>query len=364
MSNGNKSNSIGIRSVWLEVELDVGNFPRYVKTYNSLHKTELPLRVFKDFEWMNVCVDKEYYQEQIEYKFAPQKASVEYIDWVKSFIWKRFDDGLLMDYECGLPISLVKWTPRFVGTHIHLFLEKNGAPFAKMVSVRYQVMDYLYKKLLEFFKRIAKEWVISNEYMFNELHRVTTNHNILRYFDQEYMGNRMRSNMRNYGMDYRLFADRTDKKKYQPVLWSLANENGKPFSLELRIIPNIYLMGESSEKIVELINWVEEILNNTYKSSEKEEKNWMHIASILASHNELLQMCLRYAGGNNYLNFLSREERQNIIEKIVEAYERNYTEARRQREREQVLIELSQYSSEMIRGNAINISEDLLEGLL
>jgi hypothetical protein len=85
------------------------------------------------------------------------------------------------------------------------------------------------------------------------------------------MDNALQTNMNYFGFDYYNFSGGTDKPKYAPVIWSLPNaETGKPLSLEIRIIPNSFLMGGKLQ--ISLIKEIEVLLNNRILRTSEEYK--------------------------------------------------------------------------------------------
>lgn len=67
-----------------------------------------------------------------------------------------------------------------------------------------------------FYNGVGKEYY--------ELERIVRSHSIWRKFDSERMKEGLRGNQRLHNFDYVNFRQGTDKMKYAPIIWSMANE--------------------------------------------------------------------------------------------------------------------------------------------
>lgn len=89
-------------------------------------------------------------------------------------------------------------------------------------------------------------------------------------------------------MNYPMFHRGINRPKYAPVIWSLANEStGKPHSLEIRAIPNTWLLTCSTEEAYDFICQIENILN------ERHDSRFDYVSSILDTNNKLLRLATR-----------------------------------------------------------------------
>ena len=135
-----------------------------------------------------------------------------------------------------------------------------------MRNCKVTIINYLLKEVVKFISSLYEDddFVI-NQLLAFELQRLVLSHNIWRNFDSE-IGDMLRSNLKMYYSDYTMFQKGTDRKKYQPVIWSFENaETGKPLSLELRLFPNLMIMRTPSEYIKEILSNVESMVNSYSK---------------------------------------------------------------------------------------------------
>lgn len=241
-----------INEFWIETELCINNLEDYEKE-EILSSTN---NKYTEYNGIMVCKDNEFYNSQVEYKMFPKPFST----WNTSIeTWKKFIQEKIKDWFL---INGTDW----VGTHIHFFLRKeDGKPLSFMYNVKVPIIHYMMKKLLvhlaslEYNDKVAKL----------EIERIVRSHSIWRWFDKEVMGDVLRHNMQLFGFDYRNFSNGTSKKKYQPVLWSFPSaETWKPLSLELRMIPNSYLLNSSS--LNEDKKFIEYSINNRVSTSSDE----------------------------------------------------------------------------------------------
>jgi hypothetical protein len=192
----------------------------------------------------------------------------------------------------------ITWSsPEYVWTHFHFFLSNDNKVVDYRLSwAKLAIMSFVYKELYNWFY-----WLINweNKYddeflslIVRELNRIIMNHNILRYFDQTICEDKLKANLRNYWMRYYLFDEWSSNPKHQPILWSSANEGGKPFSLELRILPNLFFVANSSKYMSKFIQTIENIINRNVGLSKREliNNNNEYVDSIVQTHNELIRL--------------------------------------------------------------------------
>lgn len=231
----------------------------------------------KDNPEFTIDVDREYYANQIEFKLRSTSDIKEWLHYFQSFLhscYKHF-----VDINCvGNP---------FVGTHIHLFLEKDGVPYTQLARwKKLPIFNYVYGKFWEFL--YSNKNGIRKEVIAHEAKRLAYNHNILRHFDKQYLKDWIRKNLERNQMNYPMFHSGINRPKYAPVIWSLANlDTGKPHSLEIRAIPNTWLLTCSTEEAYDFICQIEKILN------ERHDSRFDYVSSILDTNNKLLRLATR-----------------------------------------------------------------------
>jgi len=138
-----------------------------------------------------------------------------------------------------------------------------------MRDVKVPIIHLLLRKIIIFFAYNLDVNKDSNS--FYDYERIVRSHSLWRFFDSSRMDNALQTNMNYFGFDYYNFSGGTDKPKYAPVIWSLPNaETGKPLSLEIRIIPNSFLMGGKLQ--ISLIKEIEVLLNNRILRTSEEYK--------------------------------------------------------------------------------------------
>lgn len=215
-------------------------------------------------------IDTEYYDDQVEFKLR----RCSNIDWGIA----HFQAFLISLYE-KFPVKATT-SRHFVGTHIHLFLNKDWVPFNKFVKgKKIPLVRYAYTKMASWLLDWQKNY-LNKQTARNEASRLTRNHNILRYFDAQ-IGDKLKKNLELISSSYQQFHSGTDRQKYTPVLWSLANETTwKPHSLEIRCVPNSYLLSSHSSDVEKYIRWVIDVLNSKDVSNSTDE--------IVSSHAVLL----------------------------------------------------------------------------
>ena len=256
-----KSTRFSIEKIGIEFELNMDK-----STIRDFYTWKV------DYKWNTFDVDNEYYQNQIELK-SPLNSDIQWSI-------ERFRD-FIFSYNRLTIWGNIVWSP-YVWTHIHFKILNNWLAFEWFKWVRLRVAEYMFKRLYEYYNAFWSLSIIEIE----ELRRITRNHNILRYFDFKFLWDWLRRNLNEKGMDYPNFANWCgEKPKYQPVIWSLANEWGKPHTLELRLIPNTYFLFAPIERLMEDIAMIETIMNeNKYTFTQMSEmKN-----SIIETHKKIL----------------------------------------------------------------------------
>lgn len=226
-----------------------------------------------------ITLDREFYDEQVEFKLMRTTD----IEWGISHFQK-----FIIDIYSHIP-GITSTTERhYVGTHIHMFINKDSSPYTNFARwKKIALVRYAYCTMAKWMMEATSLW-LRRMVIKNELSRLTRNHNILRYFDGK-IGNILKNNLERARLTYQQFHNGTDKPKYSPVLWSLPNVvTWKPHSLEIRCIPNTYLLVEEPSKIAEYILWVENILNEKNPHTNEEDINQIWLAHSTMVHNYLL----------------------------------------------------------------------------
>lgn len=226
----------------------------------------------------SIEMDREYYSNQIEFKLHSTDDLRWWID-----VFKRFLVDLYRE------VRWVKCTAKpFIGTHIHLFLEKDGVPYSLVArGKKLPIFDYVYN----YFSRWItwEDSIISMRNLWNEALRLTTNHNILRHFDRNVMWDKMRKQLDEFGFNYEMFHWGINRPKYTPVLWSLFNPTtGKPHSLEIRAIPNSWFITSTTEEVYKFVCQLEILLNTKY------DKHRDYIGSIMNAHKSLIKFVIQH----------------------------------------------------------------------
>ena len=255
--------SFEIDSIWIEYEFIV---PNGIDSILEIATKELR-RVNATSDEFTITIDREYYSEQVEFKLMRTTN----IQWWIEFFQKAMQDM----YKVIKPIHSTT-RKHFVGTHIHMFLNKDWVPYTKFAQwKKVHLVNYAYGEMSKFLISSVEKWRLLRKTIKDEMYRLTTNHNILRFFDES-IGNKIKHSLEEYGMSYQQFHSGTDRPKYTPVLWSLANETTwKPHSLEVRCIPNTFLMTEEPKKIADYIYWVANVLNNKAPTDLPEAIQWI-----------------------------------------------------------------------------------------
>jgi len=268
--------SFAIDSIWIEYEFVVPD------GINDCLETALKVlrKVNDENPKFTITLDREYYSDQIEFKLM----RTTHIDEGIAYFQKVMIDM----YKEIKPLSSTT-KKHFVGTHIHLFLNKDWVPYTKFAQwKKVLLVKYAYTKMADFLTKLNKEGNVLRRVVANEMMRLTTNHNILRYFDNS-IWNKLKSNLESLRMQYQQFHSWTDRPKYTPVLWSLANEaSGKPHSLEIRCIPNTFLMLSKPTEISEYVMGVADVLNTRATKTVEEAAN-----EIASTHLSLLTQLIR-----------------------------------------------------------------------
>lgn len=220
-------------------------------------------------------VDREYYAQQIEFKLKATENIREGIAHFHSFIkscYLHFND-----ISCvGNP---------FVGTHVHLFLEKDWQPYELMARwKKLPIFDYVYSKFTEFLAQNT-HW-LNRKIISLEARRLAYNHNILRHFDRKYLKDWIRKNLEDIDYCYPMFHTWINRPKYQPCIWSLANlTTWKPHSFEIRAIPNSWFLTSTTGEISEFICQIEKLFNKRHNPRHD------YVSSIIKTNKRLLGIC-------------------------------------------------------------------------
>lgn len=241
-------NTFTIDSIWIEFEFRIPN-----------HISEIiwPIQDFVDWynsknEDFTIEVDREYYSDQIEFKLRRTNLMKEWIEYFQNFLKLMY-----------ITIPWLKCTTNnhFVWCHIHYFINKDWEHYQNFAQwKKISLVRMAYVMMADWIQSANKKWML-NRVRHNEINRLVRNHNILRYFDQS-IWDRLRANLESSWMSYQQFHSWTDKPKYTPVLWSLANiSSWKPHSLEVRCIPNTFFLLANSDEVLKIWDWIEEILN-------------------------------------------------------------------------------------------------------
>lgn len=177
------------------------------------------------------------------------------------------------------------------------------------------ILASLYVEMVEFFYKWCKtmqvqegnEYIVSNAKktayhvtpLRNELLRVLTSNNISKYFDYKIMRGALKRNLYEAGYSYVYSSIGNDRPKYQPLIWSLPRDDGKPLSLEARIFPNSYFLMNSPEEIKLVIDEMIERLNvlHNLDATKTTTLELFSLKQIQQAH-AFLCSCLSFAIGN------------------------------------------------------------------
>lgn len=198
-------------------------------------------------------VDDEYYDNQVEFKTVPG-IGFDKLEDFRSVIVKE-----LAGHRRHFPYSS---SPSFVGTHVHSFLSRDDGTKVTQPTrygKRYAALRAYYH-VTKFFHSWFSQLDLSPEgrvlkgetktawnvdVLRTELLRVLTSNNVSKFFDVRYMDGALARNLSAMNLNYAYSSIGNDRPKYQPVIWSLARDNGKPTSLEVRLFPNaMFLLSE------------------------------------------------------------------------------------------------------------------------
>ena len=191
--------------LWVEVELHYNWNAEYIA-----NKEKLSLYKFNS-KWIKWS--KEYYQETMEYNFAP-------------FNFNRYWKLKFTNIETFLTWQVHKYnlrinyiSPAYVWTHVHIFNKKY---FNKKSELLKLTMQFIVDNL----QYISRWWIdrLMRAHQLWAYHNKKNNNIIAKTLYDKWIG----------------FSSMwKDKKKYQPILLSLANQDSwKPKSIEIRLIPN------------------------------------------------------------------------------------------------------------------------------
>lgn len=136
-----------------------------------------------------ICWDKEYYDEQIEFKLFPTTPTNKSVGSFRKFINRKVEDGGMLNGK--------DW----VGTHIHLFLEKEGESYEVMRDRKIGITLMLYERMAKYYAA-KDEWSGNDMY---DIERIVRSHNIFRFFDQNLLEDGMKRNINFSGANYRMF---------------------------------------------------------------------------------------------------------------------------------------------------------------
>lgn len=262
-----------IAKIWIEFEFEIPWKINRVLPYAEA----LVRSLNKDNDTYIIEVDREYYSNQIEFKL---RSTWDILGWIT-----YFQEFLRLCYRHMVDINCT-WSP-FVWTHIHLFLEKDWVPYSWVArGKKVPIFDYVYSLFYEFLHE-NKLW-IREDVIVDEARRLSSNHNILRHFDKQYLKNWIKRNLEDIYQMYPMFHNGINRPKYAPVIWSLANEETwKPHSLEIRAIPNSWMLTSSDTDVYSFLMRIEKILN------ERHDRRKDYASYILNTNKKLLQMSIQ-----------------------------------------------------------------------
>jgi hypothetical protein len=219
--------------IWIEVEL---NSFKWLNESEIAQDNWFSFNSFERYDWLSIPIkmSNEYYQSTIEYNFFPFNPKDNY-----NLFWeiKDFLGHQMAEYWLG-----INWmSPAFTGTHIHIFNK------------------YIPKKKLLL-------WTIN--FIADNIDKISNVSLVRLLFAHQLWGNYSYKNndewfnfIRDYwtlDVNYRNLRSKT---KYNPVINSRAIDWWKPKSIEVRIIPNEFMIDWTiNEYISQLESW--ELFNN------------------------------------------------------------------------------------------------------
>jgi len=213
--------------VWIEVELhsDSNSFRDIAEIEN------LSFTVFKRIGRSDIWVklSEEYYSSTIEYNFTPFDLTEENLNVVKNYL-----QGQIKKFN----LKLFHKAPSYVGLHVHIF-NKEFFSSSKPILLKW-VMNYLANNL---------EWLNSNSII-----RLFWAHQLWAYYSEK-NGNIWHEFNTKFWFSNSSFDFARWKTKYQPIISSPATSLGKPQSIEIRLLPNEYIL---DGRLFDLLSKVED----------------------------------------------------------------------------------------------------------
>lgn len=220
--------------------------------YTIADKEWLNFETFVNKNWLKVMMSKEYYDSTIEYNFEAHEYSPRYIQQVRDFIQWQIDK-----YNLKLTTN---W-PGYVWMHIHIFdLKIRKIWCKKILETTMNFIDKYYDTLpCSSQERLFLSHQLWRNYSYNDWD------DYLNYLENEW-----------YNMAYPDYNQ--NKKKYNPCILSNRSAKGKPRSIEIRILPNEFLMDWNIVYLMDQIkdwdyvwcdiysrlhNWIDRIWNRT-----------------------------------------------------------------------------------------------------
>lgn len=205
-------------------------------------KEWLNFETFVNIKWTDVWVklSREYYTTTIEYNFTPFE-----VDEVKFLVIKDFIEKQIKKYNLEISVC---W-PAYVWTHIHIF--DDNLHSARLSPFLNRTMWFIVNNL---------EWL-----NINSVDRLFRAHQLWGNYSHRNKHNWLNF-LKSIGHSPYIYNNCKDKPKYNPVIHSPAVEWWKPKSLEIRIIPNEYIL---NMKAYELMKWFKDkSLKNTTSTQE------------------------------------------------------------------------------------------------
>lgn len=268
--------------------IDVNNYFKNHWTYINWNTKDNGKKEFDSFipiyKEISAQLTDEYYSSQCEWKFFPVK--IDKIKDLQEAIHKTYSIYYSTLWEKQLYHSSL---PAFVWTHIHLFFKENWKDINRFVRWKTILSAFLMEYFYYFLRDNPKK--LSNTLVVKELERLCFNHNILQKLDYKLLNKWIRRNLNNKCFDY--YYTNIPKDKYQPVHWSNPS-NGKPLTLELRFIPNSFIIFSKAKELEEFITTVTDkvLYINSLSGINFNKEHEKNIQQCIFWHSKLLDLYL------------------------------------------------------------------------
>lgn len=201
------------------------------------------------YKGLDMELDKEYYKDQVEFKIRALPYSK------TDLLRARY---AIKDFANDPVVWLIGNAPAYVWTHLHFWTTWE---YPHLLKLRWTLF------ILEFFcewfeKNIQRNNCMLQRLAYFELQRMLFNHNIWHYLDIELMGWKMVELLNSSFNKWYSYMWWAHRPKYQPIVFSPANDSGKPETLEVRAIPNTWYLTAEENELYEFTEWFKHAINS------------------------------------------------------------------------------------------------------